>query len=305
MAFALQEGRTGWGKELDDERAIGFDLLWLSHVAPVLAPGFDGDPLGDLLDVCGERNVQVILSTDMSHDWYVGPVNVEKEKERVGASIQAMAARYGGHPAFFAWYVPHEIYVAYGEGDAFIRELYAAAVRMCREALPGKPVTVSPFFILDQERIFGDFQYASPEEYRAYWTGLISEAGFDIVMLQDSGEHFSYVTNDQRRPFFAAMKAACDQSGAKLWGNVETAEFECPSIEDYVRRYGRVHHSTVKDAPWRAVPIERLASKLELASEYCERIVSWGYYQYGRPHLGPQAKRWYEDYRHYIEGVTS
>ncbi len=107
-----------------------------------------------------------------------------------------------------------------------------------QNAAPRKPVTLSPFFILDREKVFGDFRYATPEEYAQFWTGLIRRSGFDIIMLQDSGEHFSYVTNEQRRPFFAAMQSACMAAGAGLWGNVETAEFECPSIEEYVADTG-------------------------------------------------------------------
>lgn len=128
---------------------------------------------------------------------------------------------------------------------------------------------------------------------------MIRKTDIDVIMLQDSGEHFSYVTNEQRRPMLRAMRDACRESGAGFWGNVETAEFECPSIEEYVRRYARVHHSTVKNAPWRPVPIERLKGKLELAAEYAERIVTWGYREFCRPDLGPTAKKWYEDYRAY------
>jgi hypothetical protein len=58
-------------------------------------------------------------------------------------------------------------------------------------------------------------------------------------MMQDSGEHFSYVQDAQRSPFFEAMLKACEASGVRFWGNVEVAEMECPSIEEYVRRYGR------------------------------------------------------------------
>ena len=60
----------------------------------------------------------------------------------------------------------------------------------------------------------------------------IRRSGADIIMLQDSGEHFSYVTNKQRRPFFDAMHQACRASSAKLWGNVEVAEWdELPPLE--------------------------------------------------------------------------
>ena len=106
-----------------------------------------------------------------------------------------------------------------------------------------------------------------------------------------------------RRPLFRAMSEACRQSGAKFWGNVECAEFECPSKDEFVRRYGHTHPNFVKNAPWRPVPIGRLRDKLNLAAEYCENIVTWGYQEYCRPILGHTAKRWCADYQAYWRGV--
>ncbi len=56
-------GLDGWRRELDDERAIGFDLLWLSNTPAALASGAAADPLKALLDLCADRKVQVILDT--------------------------------------------------------------------------------------------------------------------------------------------------------------------------------------------------------------------------------------------------
>ena len=192
--------------------------------------------------------------------------------------------------------------MAWGDFSAYIDRLYPALVQRAKAALD-KPVTLSPFFILDRDQIFGTFQYNEPDAYEAYWTGLLRRSAIDIVMLQDSGEHFSYVTNAMRRPFFQAMHAACKASGATLWGNVECAEFVCESPEAYVAKYGKVHHATVKDAPWRIVPMDRMKEKLDLASEYSERIVTWGYQQFGRPALGESAQVWGKAYRDYLAQV--
>jgi prepilin-type processing-associated H-X9-DG protein len=298
--------RDRWKRELEAEKAIGFDLLWLSHLdleeESQLGNSDESheptDKIRMVLDLCQQLDMQVILSTGSSRQWF-GTLDLEKEIQLVGSRIQRIGERYRNHPAFFAWYIPHEIYFADGPFGAYIEKLFPALVERCKAAAPGKPVTLSPFFILDQDRIFGDFRYVTPEEYREYWTHLIQLSGFDIIMLQDSGEHFSYVTNEQRRPFFAAMHAACEASDARFWANVEVAEMVCPSIEEYVQRYGRVHHAIAKDIPWRAVPMDRLESKLELAAEYAERIVSWGYVQFGRPSLGAEAANWYQQYQQY------
>lgn len=292
-----------WRDELSEQRKLGFNHLWL-----VGAPAFldhPNDPLRMILDLCAKRKVQVILDTGASPNWFC-PFEPEKEIVLCSENIRRIGARFRGHPAFYAWYIPHEIYVAWGEFGEGIDKLYPALVEQCKRYAE-VPVTLSPFFILDKEKIFGDFRYAAPEEYQKYWTRLIRRAGFDIIMLQDSGEHFSYVTNEMRRPFFMAMAQACQQAGATLWGNVETAEFDCPSKQEFVRLYGKVHPNSVKNAPWRPVPIERLREKLYLASEFAERIVTWGYKEYCRPACGLAGRKWYEDYRGYImqQGVRS
>ena len=299
-----QRSLEEWTKDLDEEAAIGFNLLWLSHAEPALNSQPPADPLGDLFDLCARRKVEIMLATTCTPDWYE-TLNLDRELEVVGENIRTIAERYGDHPAFHSWYIPHEVYVCWGKMAEYMEKLYPAVVEMCKKATPGKPVTLSPFFILDRDKIFGDYPYAEPEEFERYWTRLLGMSGFDIIMLQDSGEHFSYVTNEQRRPFFEAMHAACKATGTRMWGNVEVAEYVLPSIEEFVRRYGRMHHSKVKGLPWRAVPLDRLEGKLRLAAEFSERLVSWGYYQFGRPGIGPEAAEWYRQYQHYYKKIMA
>ncbi len=289
-------GTTGWRKELDAQKALGFDLLWLTQ-SPRLLENL-GFGLRDLLDLCAERKVQVILDTGYSGNWYT-PLDLKKELELCRNNSRLIGGKVSGHPAFYAWYIPHEIYMGWGAMDDYVKQLYPALTEACKKAA-NLPVTLSPFFILDRTKVFGDFQFNEPDEYRQYWAALIRNSGLDVIMMQDSGEHFSYVSIEERRPFFEAMSQACKQSGARFWGNVEVAEMECPSLQEYVRRYGRVHHSTAKGISWRPVPIERLKQKLALASEYCERIVSWGYQEFCRPALGTKAAAWYNGYREYV-----
>jgi len=292
-------GAEGWRKELDEQQTAGFDLLWLSAADSVLEN--TEFALKDLLDLCAKKKMQVILDTGNTANWY-GTLDLKKELEFCKENIRKLGRKFAGHPAFYAWYIPQEIYMWWDKGDRYIQELYPALAESCKAAAK-LPVTLSPFFILDRTKVFGDFRFNEPDEYQDYWAKLIKRSGIDVIMLQDSGEHFSYVTNEQRRPFFEAMSRACRRGGARFWGNVEVAEMECPSIEEYVRRYGRVHHSVAKGIPWRPVPIPRLKEKLTLAAEYSERIVSWGYREFCRPALGPAAKSWYEGYREYYRGV--
>jgi Domain of unknown function (DUF4434) len=292
-------GATGWIKELQEQQELEFDLLWLVQGPRLIGNEFS---LRQLLDVCARRQIQVIVDTGSTSNWYA-PLDLKKELELCRQNIGAVGEQLAGHPAFFGWYIPHEIYMDWGVMHDYVSHLYPALAEACKRAA-ALPVTLSPFFILDRTKVFGDFRFNEPDEYGDYWGKLIQKSGLDIVMMQDSGEHFSYVQDAQRRPFFEAMSKACRASGARFWGNVEVAEMECPSIEEYVRRYGRVHHSAAKGIPWRSVPMDRLRSKLALAAEYAERIVSWGYQEFCRPSLGPTASKWYESYRAYRRQIA-
>lgn len=299
-AESAKWGISGWRDELDHQRRIGFDLLWLTNAPSALA--HQDNPLDKLMNLCAKRKVKVILDTGSTGKWYLKS-DLKDELEFCTKNVRQIGERFAGHPAFYAWYIPHEIYMCWGKFAELIESFYSKLTESCKRAA-NLPVTLSPFFILDREKVFGDFRYNEPDEYRQYWTKLIKRSGIDVIMLQDSGEHFSYVTNDQRRPFFEAMYNACRDSNARFWGNVETAEYVCQSKEEYIRLYGRVHHSEAKGLPWRPVPIERLKEKLMLAAEYSERIVTWGYREFCRPVLGPEAKKWYDDYRSYVVSLV-
>ncbi len=294
-SYSLEQWRT----MLLNQKRFGFDLLWLSNVTSALDTEEHIAKLRGLMDLAETLGFQVILDTGFTGNWF-GHRDLKRELETCGATIDKIGALFGQHPAFFGWYIPHEIYMAWGDFAEYIDQLYSALVKRCKAAAD-KPVTVSPFFILDRDETFGTFRYNEPDEYRDFWEKLLKRSGIDILMLQDSGEHFSYVTNTMRHPFYEAMLAACQESGATLWGNVECAEFVCESPEKYVELYGKVHHVTVKNAPWRAVPIGRMEEKLTLAAEYCERIVTWGYQQYGMPSLGEKAQAWCRDYEAYYK----
>ncbi len=300
-AESVKRGAAGWEAELDRQAALGFRLLWIANAQQgVTRKNFA--LFSSLMDLCAARNIKVILGMGTTPVWY-GRLDVKHELAFCGRNIRHISDRFKRHPAFWAWYIPHEIYMCWGAADLYVQTLFPALVERCKHGA-NRPVTLSPFFILDRDKVFGDFRFNEPDEYSKYWAALIRRAALDIVMLQDSGEHFSYVTNDMRRPFFQAMQHACNAGGARFWGNVEVAEFDCPSKEEFIRRYGRVHHSTVKNAPWRPVPVPRLRQKLELAAEYCGDIVSWGYQEWCRPAVGDAARSWCAGYKKYLAAST-
>jgi len=290
----------GWRQELEEEQGIAFNLLWLANTPAAFHDGLDG--FRQLLSLCERRRMKVMVDVWRTPDWYT-QWDGAKEMDLIRQDVAARSALLRDSPAFFGWYVPHEIYFwpRKGKEDVYIRGVYSAAIQACHAATPGKPVTVSPFFILDRTKTFGDFYVPSPEEYLDYWASLLKEAPFDIVMLQDSGEHFAWVTDDQRRPYLKAMRDACRKSGSRFWGNVECAEMNFASIEDYIRVNGRVHHGQAKEPRWRPVPMGRFVSKLRTAAEFTDQFVTWGYMEFCRPSLSAGAAKWYADYKSYVK----
>ncbi len=296
-AVSAAMGVDGWRRELAEQAAIGFDLLWLLNAHAGLPQ--EEACLRELIALCERRNVSLLVSVAMTPMWFQR-LELEEEKQAVSSSLAHLAPLLKDSPSFFGWYIPQEIHFWTGRAHGYIRDLYRFAAEECRRAVPDRPVTLSPFFILDRTRTFGDFYVPSPEEYRDYWRDLIRDASLDIIMLQDSGEHFSWVTDSQRRPYFTAMRQACTAAGARLWGNVECAEMHFDSLKEYVRVNGRVHHSAAREKRWRPVPLERLVSKLELAAGCCEDFVTWGYQEFCRPGSGPAGRQWYDGYRRHV-----
>ena len=227
-AESAKWGAAGWKEELDCQTALGFRMLWITNAQQgVTKKSFAH--FSALMDLCATRNIKVILGMGTTPAWE-GRLDVKHELAFCGRNIRNISDRFKQQPAFWAWYLPHEIYMCWGADDTYVQALFPALVERCKHEA-NRPVTVSPFFILDRDKVFGDFRFNEPDEYSKYWGALIGRAGLDIVMLQDSGEHFSYVTNDMRRPFVQAMYRACQAGGARFWGNVELAELDCPSKE--------------------------------------------------------------------------
>jgi len=198
--------------------------------------------------------------------------------------IQRYYNRYGGYKSFLGWYLNNELNPLKSDEvpiSAFWRKVWKTAVKECKRVAPQSIVTISPFFLLDVNSYRG-FEYLEPIEYEKWWSKTLLETGIDVLMLQDSGaEHLGFFTLEERRPFFQAFKNACNQSGSKLWLNVETGEVDA---KDWAEAIKMERTNTQK---WVYTRTEWLVQKLALAAEYGEHIINWGYYPFMHP--GPSV----------------
>jgi hypothetical protein len=293
---------TAWQTELDQLQALGIHLLVLN--GPFVGenpPAGATDPLEVFFDETDRRGLSLYLDTLAAPNWWTLS-DPAPEIARARTRVEALARRYGKHPSFTGWYLPYELYVMWDAQAELIAVLYRDISAACKQVSPDKPVMISPFFILDQARYLGSFRWASPAEYQQFWTTLLPQTRVDIIALQDSGEHLSCYTLDQRRPFLAAMKAACKTARKRFWMNVEVAELGVESLPAYTNRFGYKTH--VNDprtaAAWRAVAPDKLQQKLEMAGDYTDTAISWGYQQFIRPALGPEAEHLHEAYQNVL-----
>lgn len=287
-----------WREDLDALDALGMDLLIFTGPFTGAEPKLgEGDPFDSLLGELGRRGMRVYLSTLQAPAWWTHP-DPAPEIERATERIESLERRYGHHRSFEGFYIPYECYVMWGPTAETATALYRGVSAACKRTAPDKKTLISPFFILDDRQLLGDFRWAAPDEYEAFWTDILRDSDIDTVALQDSGEHLACYTLEQRAPFFAAMRSACDATGAAFWANIETGELNVTSLEDYVARFGlRTHVNDPKTSPfWRGVPAEKLVDKLVFARRYTRTAITWGYREFVRPSNGDMAAELYLEY---------
>ena len=302
-----------WTREQFDQAMqaqcdVGFDVLWILNTPGLLdraleaeAAGESKDVLGIVYDVADAKGMRVIA--DLPKGGWYGKAEAVDMVATVTDYIRRYHGRYGHHKSFYGWYLNYEINPI-DPGDtiesAFWRSAWKAITVECHRVTPDSVVTISPFFLLDDTSRRG-FIYLTPEQYASWWGKTLEETGIDILMLQDSGEHLSFFTLEQREPFFAAMAKACHDTGAQFWVNVETGEAHVADWDEFIAL------SQERKVPWRFTPIDWLEKKLRLAARYGDSIINWGYFPYmdpfppGEPH--PGAKEAYDAYKAYYGRV--
>lgn len=287
-----------WQPELDAMQRLGLNLLVLNgpFVGEDLSEGQD-DPMDAFFAELDRRGMHVYLDMLAAPQWWTLD-SPDGEIARARERVRMLHDRFAKYRCFAGYYIPYELYVMWDEQADLIRTLYREVSAVCKEVAPDKKTLISPFFILDEDGLLGDFRWATPKEYEAFWFETLRDASIDIVALQDSGEHLSYYTLDDRKPFFKAMRRACDGAGVTLWANVELGELHVGNANEYEAFFGRkTHVNDPKTATyWRAVPADKLRDKLGLAGRYSPTAISWGYREYVRPSLGADASNCYLDY---------
>lgn len=285
--------------ELDAMGALGMKVVILNGpwIGQPLEAGTE-DPAEKLFAEGDRRGLEFFVDTGAMPNWWVQP-GPAAELARARERIALLHRRYGHHSSFRGFYVPYEVYVMWGAQRELTRTLYRETAAACKAVAPAKPVMISPFFILDEQHVLGDFRWATPPEFEEFWREVLAGSAVDIVALQDRGEHLSYYTDEQCAPFLAAMRRACAATGKTMWANVETGELAVESPKDYVARFGRkTHVNDPRTQPyWHGVPAAKLAAKLRFVRAYTPTAITWGYREFIRPGSGRDSTNLYSAYR--------
>jgi hypothetical protein len=238
------------------------------------------DALRIIYSIAEEKGMKVIADLNAEGGDLYSKHTPEQVAEQYRTYVPQFFSRYGKFKSFYGWYLNNELNPLKSDEttiSTFWRTVWKSAVDECKNTAPGSVVTISPFFIMDKGKHRG-FEFIEPIEYERWWSKTLRQTGIDILMLQDSGaEHLGFFTLEERRPFFQALRNACNQAGSKFWVNVETGEVDAKTWEE------AVNMERTNTQKWMYTHTDWLAQKLKLAAEYGDNIVNWGYYPYMTP----------------------
>ncbi len=258
-----------------------FNFCLADHVKPTVENKQESlDILKIIYELAEEKNMRVISDLNMEGGLVPEKFTVDEVASQQKRYIQKFHQRYGRYQSFWGWYINNELNPLKPDETTksnFWRAIWKNAVQECKRVALNSKVTISPFFLLDKNGYRG-FEFLLPIDYEKWWSKTLKDTGIDILMLQDSGaEHLGFYTIAERRPFFEAFKNACDQAGCKLWLNVETGEVDAKTWEE------ALHMERTNTQKWVYTETSWLKEKLNLAAEFSEEIISWGYYPYMNP----------------------
>ena len=268
-----------WAKDLDNMKEVGMDTVIFirgGYANKLIFPSahFDNickdDLLGFILDVAAKRDMKVLVglyTTDLG--WQDGNAAMEIRKNRYFAT--EVMQRYGSHPAFSGWYIPHEV----EEDRLNITEVMWGLSYLCKELAPDKPVMISPFF----RTVEIDWRDPMTSE-RTYevWDSIFSRCAenIDICAFQDGT-----APPLQLDEYLSKIHLLCDKYHIHQWTNVELFERD-------------VRHM------YYPIPFEVLRTKLEKSMPYVEKAICFEFSHFMSPQSiypsGQNLNRLYKAY---------
>ncbi len=291
-------GREDWAREFDTFVTVGLDTVVLiragwgerlacpsqavsRHVTtlPVYI-----DMVELFLELCDVRDLNFYFGLYDSgyfwhrYDWQT-EVAINKDFAR------EMWGRYGDHPSFRGWYLPHET----PDTSERILDINTALAQEVRD-IADLPVLISPYWSGRSEGIEmpdprrGHIPARSVEEHTKLWEEMFGryEGLVNYCAFQDGTAHENALPQ-----FLRGCRDLADAHDIELWTNVETFD---------------------RDMPFRFPPIEwrKLVNKLEAAKPYVEKAITFEFSHFMSPNsMWPSARSLFDRYDEYRNGAVA
>ena len=304
-----------WADEVECMQNDGVKYLVLQDVANMDADGnwtvyynstipafdgavFGGDVVKAALEACKGTDIKVFVGLTMFDSfWLVGNFTGEY-KNVCNITADMLEDIYGSYYSvspenFYGWYFTLEINNQINCGPLMGKMVkgFNTVLSRATEVDPDLPMMISPYtaHYLDLGDVATYSQWLTFFENTAFRDG-------DIVAPQDA-LGADWIEEDDLVRVWEMYSAAAEKAEAdiKLWGNCENFDIATgPSILG-----GTILRPETENIESVTAPLDRFVMQLDVASRYCENIITFSYSHYYSPNV---VKDMYiETYRDYVE----
>ena len=284
-----------WAAKVAEMKEMGMEYLVFMSVANECKayypsklmdwhyPADRQSPVDAIMDEAAKHGMKVFMSTGWAKD-QDDNLRDPAIKGRQIEMMEELAGLYGGHPAFYGWYLPVEDCFGPVLTDYAVEAVNALTAR-ARELTPAAKIMISPYGIFCSN--FDDPRYEKQ----------IMRLTVDIIAYQDEigcvREKYP-LTN--LRENWKKLRAIHDKAGIEMWANCETFAWE--------------NGTNDRQSALIPAPFPRLLSQMAAATEGgAEKIISFiicglfekpdSQYPLGQPYWSVKA---YEDYMAWLGG---
>lgn len=270
-------GSKEWEREFDSMKASGIDTVIIvsagrydEAIFPSKTLGLTGeqDYAQLFLDQAHRTGMKLFFGTyqnstncDIWNNW-------EPDWETNQKLFVEILERYGDHPAFYGWYVSSETYLAVSGS----LEVYHRYSDRMKELSPDKKILISPFFpsypyrdLLPNDR---------HKRFMDDWFSIFEVSpALDIVAFQDGScciKRPGVSREYEMERYFKEVKDLTDNFNLTNWINIETL--------------GRKYPIKFPPISW-----EIMKSRMDLASKYAEKLITFEFSHYMSPNACDQA----------------
>lgn len=304
-----------WADEVECMQNDGVKYLVLQDIANMDADGnwtvyynstipafdgavFGGDVVKAALEACRGTDIKIFVGLTMFDSfWFVGNFTGEY-KNVCNITADILEDIYDGYYSvspenFYGWYFTLEINNQINCGPLMGKMVqgFNTVLSRATEVDPDLPMMISPYtaHYLDLGDVATYSQWLTFFENTAFRDG-------DIVAPQDA-LGADWIEEDDLVRVWEMYSAAAEKAEAdiKLWGNCENFDIATgPSILG-----GIILRPETENIESVTATLDRFVMQLDVASRYCENIITFSYSHYYSPNV---VKDMYiETYRDYVE----